>query len=307
MIGKVGYACINEHLKPKKFRSIRLATVRLKGIDALREVIHHNISFVEEILCWNLTHDITMYRVSSDLLPLVTHPDLLENYEWRWYNDLIIMNQLSRIRKLVKKHKMRLSMHPDQYTVINSNKAYVVQASIENLTYHSKLLAAIGGRDMIIHVGGVYGDKPNAMKRFVQVYNGLSDEIKSFLRLENDDKSYDIFEVLELSSETGVPIVFDLHHHRCLSEASITPMLLKRIQMTWSLMTPKIHLSSGKTSEKDRRHHDYISAEDCLWLCQIYGGHNIDVMVEAKQKEKAAMGVISYLNKSRINRIYHLN
>jgi len=84
-------------------------------------------------------------------------------------------------------------------------------------------------------------------------------------------------------------------------------MLLERIEMTWSLMTPKIHLSSGKTFEKDRRHHDYISGEDCLWLCQVYGGHNIDVMVEAKQKEKAAMGVMRYLKKSKINHIYQPN
>lgn len=307
MIGKVGYACVNEHLKPKKFRSIRLATVKSKGIEALQEVIYHNLALLEEILAWNIVHEITMYRLSSDLFPLITHPDLLEAYEWRWYNDLTIMEKLSDIKKLNKKHKMRLSMHPDQYTVINSQKDHVVKASIEYLTYHGKLLSAIGGQDMIIHVGGVYGDKANAMKRFVQAYNHLSDEIKRYLRLENDDKSYDIFDVLELSSETGVPVVFDLHHHRCLSDAPITPTLLERIEVTWSLMTPKIHLSSGRRSEKDRKHGDYIQSEDCRWLCQLYGGREVDVMVEAKKKEKAAMGLISYLKKSTINGSYHIH
>lgn len=301
MIAKVGYACVNEHLKPAKFRSCRLKTVKEKGINHLRDIILHNIDHTYNILEWNVAHHIRMYRVSSDLMPLVTHPDILAAYDWRWYKDHEVVEGLYRIHKFARQEEIRLSMHPDQYTVLNSPKEEVVKNSIDYLEYHAKLLSIIGGKDMIVHVGGVYGDKECALKRFVATYIGLSDEIKSYLRLENDDKSYNIFEVLELSDETGIPVVFDLHHHRCLMDVPISHDLLDQIERTWSLKTPKIHISSGKTGDKDRSHHDFISAKDCRSLCKLYGNRKVDVMVEAKKKEYAALGVMDYIRKGKVD------
>ncbi len=303
MVGKVGYACINEHLRPLGFRSCRLRTIESRGIEYLKEVILHNIQLTKEILEWNSLNLIFMYRVSSDLMPLVTHEQLLNDHPWRWYEDQDVLAALYSIRKLVKNNDIRLSMHPDQYTVLNSNKPLVVEKSILYLDYHAKILECMGGKDMIVHVGGVYGDKDSGMKRFVQVYHELSPLIKRYLRLENDDKSYNIHEVLEISYETSIPIVFDLHHHRCLLDTEVTVDLLDKIEATWVLRTPKIHISSGKSHSKDRSHHDYISVEDCRWLSKLYAGRRVDVMVEAKKKDYAAMGLISYLNKGTMNRI----
>ena len=304
MLGKVGYACVNEHLKPRKFRSCRLKTLYSEGTDYLKELILHNIELTRDIILWNVDNRLYFYRLSSDLMPLVTHPDVLRDFPWRWYEDLEIKAALSEIRGLVRKNGLRLSMHPDQYTVLNSNRPEVVAASIDYLDYHARILEAIGGQDMVLHGGGVYGDKANAMKRFVKHYLPLDDRIKKYMRLENDDRSYDIYDILVLSEETDIPVILDVHHHRVLSDGPITKTLLDRIEATWGLKTPKIHISTGRDHPRDRAHHDYISLEDCRMINRLYAGRRVDVMVEAKKKEYAALGLKDYLDKGKINEIY---
>lgn len=304
MINKIGYACINESLKPKTFRSCRLKTVQNKGIEFLKNLILYNIDFTYEILEWNIKNHIYMYRITSGIMPLITHRDILSMSSWRWYNDFEILEHLSKIKDLVCKHKLRISMHPDQFTVLNSNRKEVVQSSIEYLNYHCTLLNYINGQDIILHVGGVYGDKKNAIKRFINTYNSLSIELKQLLRLENDDKSYSIFEVLEISKETRIPIVFDYHHYRCLTQEDISVELIEKTEKTWKDKIPKMHISSGKTHLKDRKHHEYISLEDCKLIRETYANREIDIMIEAKMKEKAALKFIKDL--SLINNISKL-
>lgn len=299
MINRVGYACINEHLKPKTFKSCRLKTIKGKGITHLKDIILHNLDFTYEILNWNLNHEILLYRVTSDLMPLVTHQDVLAMDEWRWYEDEEIAIKLKVIKTLVQENNIRLSMHPDQFTVLNSNKSKVIEASLEYLEYHARLLHAIGGQDIIIHVGGVYGEKVAAMERFVEQYNLLSPKIRKLLRLENDDKSYSIFDVLEISEGTGVPIVFDYHHHRCLTDGVVTIDLIKRIERTWKSAVPKMHISSGKSSVKDRSHNEYISSEDCQAVVAFYQDCQVDVMIEAKMKDRAALRFLAEVERIR--------
>lgn len=300
MIRHVGYACVNETLKPQRFRSCRLKSVLEKGTDFLQQIILHNLNLTYNILVWNLEHDITMYRASSDMMPLVTHPDILNKFDWRWYKDEDIQTKLKQINHLVESKHIRLSMHPDQYTVLNSLRPEVVRNSIEYLAYHARLLDGMGGQDMIIHVGGVYGNKAEAMKRFVMNYLGLSDSIKKYIRIENDDKSYSINEVLNISDETGVPVVFDYHHHRCLGLSGIDEAILRRIMSSWEDKVPKMHISSGRSSVVDRSHSDYIEPRDIEAVDVLYKNYTIDVMVEAKKKELAALKMIDLLKQQSI-------
>jgi UV DNA damage endonuclease len=283
---RLGYACINESLKPKKFRSLRLKTIQTKGIHVLKEIILDNLEFLLEVLEWNLAHKIYFYRISSDIMPLITHPDVVA-YGWLWQEDEEVRNRLERVKALKIKENMRLSMHPDQFTVLNSLRPDVVESSIEYLIYHADFLEAISGDDMILHVGGVYGDKVAAMTRFIHVANSLPDKVKSYLRIENDDKSYNIYEVLSLSEQTGLSVVFDFHHHRCLLDDHVTKNILDKIFSTWTGI-PKVHISSGKSNPKDRSHSDYIDAKDLLWVYMLKQ-YDVDVMIEAKAKEKALL------------------
>lgn len=293
----LGYACVNESLKPKRFRTCRLKSVQSKGISYMRDLALDNVKLLKEILLWNIDHDIFMFRVISDLIPLATHPDILEQSDWRWYEDKEILDVFSQVKDISDTYNMRLSMHPDQFTVINSNNPKTVQNSIIYLDYHAKILAAIGGQDMILHVGGVYNNKELAMERFITVYKELDDNIKRYLRLENDDRSYSISDVLIISEATGIPICFDYHHNRCLSKEAIDDQIIEAIIGSWGKLRPKMHMSSGNTNPRDRKHHDYISEEDGELLYAFLEGKDIDVMVEAKKKEKATLRLMKQFRK----------
>jgi UV DNA damage endonuclease len=283
---RLGYACINESLRPEKYKSIKLKTFETYGITKLKEIICHNLDHLKRVLEWNVDKDIYFYRIPSDIMPLITHPKIMDT-GWNFYRDEEILNSLNQIRTFKQKHSIRLTMHPDQFTVINSIRQEVIDNSIVNLNYHAKFLNLIDGDDMVIHIGGVYGDKSAAIERFKTSYRTLSAEVKSLLRIENDDKSYNIYDVLSISESLKIPVIFDFHHHRCLTKEEVTVDLLESIFDTWK-SKPKVHISSGRTSEFDRSHSEYIANNDFKWVYMLRA-YDIDIMLEAKGKERALL------------------
>lgn len=295
MIKRIGYACINTSLKPKSFRSCRLKSVYSKGINYLREIIIHNLKLIKDIILWNLEKDIYMYRITSQVFPLVTHPDILRDFSFRWEEDYEILNIMQSIKEIALNNKIRLTMHPDQFTVLNSLNENVVKNSIKNIKYHYEVLKRLGGRDMIIHTGGVYGDKNSAIERFIKVYKNLSNEYKAYLRLENDDTSFTINDVLEISKNTDIPIVMDIHHHRCNNDGNTKiENIIDEVFKSWLELNriPKIHISSGSLHVLDKKHADYITGEDYKYVLSLSRKYDFDVMVEAKMKEKAVLRLI---------------
>jgi UV DNA damage endonuclease len=281
MIRHLGYACINETLKPLSYKSIRLKTIENKGIEVLKEVMLHNLNHLEHVLRWNLEHNIFFYRIGSDVFPLITHHFIRDQYTWE--NDEVILKRLAEIKVIVVENKLRISMHPDQFNVLNSLNEKVVQSTIETLSYHVNLLELIGGKDMILHVGGVYGDKKAAIARFIKNYNELDEKTKSYFRLENDDKSYTIHDVIEISKVCSIPIIFDYHHHRCHQDHELTPMDIRLIYDSWDYI-PKFHLSSGRSHSKDRSHADYIDKKDIEAIEALFD-FEFDLMLETKKKD----------------------
>lgn len=282
----LGYACVNETLKPEKFRDIRLKTIQTQGIKKLKEVVMHNFELLEKILKWNINHGIYFYRMPTGVIPLATHPEIMS--QWSYRDDEEIVDKIAAIAFMIKIYQIRLSIHPDQYHVINSNKIDVVKKSIESLNFYGQLMKDLGGSDLILHVGGVYGDKTVAMNRFIDNYHELSGDVKEIFRLENDDKSYSVYEVLEIAKAVQCSVVLDVHHHRCLSEKPLTQKMIDEVMNTWR-SKPKIHLSSGKTHERDKKHHDFILEEDVLWVYGLLKDRNVDIMIEAKKKELALL------------------
>ncbi|WP_100372957.1 UV DNA damage repair endonuclease UvsE [Bacillus sp. FJAT-45037] len=282
---KIGYPCQNLTL-PTRFRTCRLQTMEQEGMAKIKELTLMNIQMLQEVLRWNIEHDILFFRISSDMIPFATHPKMT----WVWQDDEDVKRELEVIKQLQKKHQLRLSMHPGQYTILNSPKAQVVRNAIKDLTYHAEFLEHIGGSDMILHTGGAYGDKASAKEAFVNTYKTLSPSIRALLRLENDDKTFHTEDVLEIHDMCGVPICFDLHHELCFDrEIHEVEKLVKKVLKTWSDLPyrPKMHLSSGKNAKNDRAHADYIKKEDYERLLMILGDHEVDIMLEAKAKEKA--------------------
>jgi UV DNA damage endonuclease len=284
---KIGYACINMTL-PSKFRTCRLATFEKEGIQKIKEITLHNLQTVIHVLHWNIEHDILFYRLSSELVPLASHPTM----DWKWWEDEDIVTLTDKINRLREQYDMRLSMHPGQYTVLSTNREQVLENSLKDLEYHDQLLELVGGRDMIIHGGGAYGDIESAKQSFVKNYGGLSQSVKDKLRLENDDKTYSLKDVLDIYDACQVPICFDIHHHTCHSnDEPLEPMLIK-VFLSWEgYGTPKVHISTGRNGETDRSHHDYISQKDYDQLIGTLGGREADIMFEAKQKELSVLKI----------------
>lgn len=286
---RLGYACMNTELKTI-FRTLRLATAEVEGTQKIKELTMKNFETTLQIINWNLENDIYFYRASSSIVPLSTHPI----NDWIWWEDPDVLAITDKIRSLVETHNMRVSVHPGQYTVLNSPKPEVVRKSIEDLEYHDKLIQLLGGSDIILHTGGAYGDKEAAKQRFAEAYLALSPSIRQRLRLENDDKTFTVRDVLDVHYMCKVPICFDIHHHNCNNEGE--PVDYAEILKTWEgYGIPKIHISTGKEGFTDLRHHGLVSETDFQELLKLLGGIDADIMFEAKLKEQSVLPFIRQL------------
>ncbi|GMQ58572.1 UV DNA damage repair endonuclease UvsE [Vallitalea sediminicola] len=258
-------------------------------INKLKKVTLSNLQDLEKILNYNIENDIHFYRLTSNLVPLATHPDVVD-WDYRKFFSI----DFEYIGKIIKKHSMRVDLHADQFNVINSVKKEVVEKTITNLYFLAMILEDINLPDgkIIIHVGGSIGGKKEAINRFITNFKHFPKVITDKIIIENDDKIFNIIDVLELCNELKVPMVLDAHHYRCNNEGEKLEDYIEDIFDTWNndKWLPKIHYSSGKDSEFDRKHSDYIFAKEFINLIeQVRSVQNrdFDIMLESKKKEKA--------------------
>lgn len=285
---KLGYACLNVTLGTK-MRTCRIKTVELAGMKKIKELTITNLNEVKKIMQWNIDNEIDLFRISSDIVPFGSHKILT----WDWWLDEEVLEITEQIKALKQKNNSRLTVHPGQYTIINSPNEKVVENAFRELDYHNKLLNLVDGTDMVIHVGGVYGEKEAAKNRWITNYKRLSEDIKGKLILENDDKSYHIKDILDIHSETGVPLCFDIHHHNCNNSEELDLEIgIEQVMKTWQdVRIPKMHISSGKNTKTDRSHHDYILESDFAAFIDILKENDVDIMFEVKKKELAVLKI----------------
>lgn len=288
----LGYVCINRSMKPENYRNLRLNSIKTKGIEYLEEVVLHNAKHLSKIVDWNIENEIYFYRMPSFLIPFATHPLVVDELRWHFSQMPEVIEIFSKIKLKVQKHNLRISAHPDQFTVLNSPKMDVVQRSINYLEYHGELMKQVGGKDIVLHIGGVYGNQKKAKEKFIENFKLLSPLVQKNLRIENDDTSYNLADVLEVAEEIDLPVIFDYHHHRCLESPGFeTEELIKRVKATWGKEIPKCHISSGEKNKKDKKHADYIALEDFRALDALMNHSLYDLMLEARMKEEALMNL----------------
>lgn len=271
-----------------------------KGGEKLLEATAENLKHTRRMLYYNLAHEIELYRFSSSLVPLATHPEI------RWDFLTPFRSEWREIGELVRKNGLRVSFHPNQFTLFTSPKKSITENATIDMDYHYRMLAAMGVKDsglINIHIGGAYGNKGDALARFYENLEVLPAAIKNIMTLENDDKTYNAAETLAACEQIGVPFVFDYHHH--LANPGTAPLeeLFPRLLHTWSGkgMPPKIHLSSPKSAQKFRSHADFVNAEfvmPCLRILQKLG-RDVDIMIEAKAKDQALLRLVEELSKLR--------
>lgn len=283
---RIGYACINLSIS-KKYRTFRLKTLQDRDIKKIEEVISHNIILFGDIIHDNIKNNIYVYRLTSNVIPFGAHIDMqniLREYEI--LKQPKIINELKRIKILQEQYNLRLSMHPSQFTVLTSTREEVIKNSIEEIKWQTEFIKQVGGENIIIHIGGAYGNKDLAIKRFKETVEKYKNDIdKNLLTIENDDKIYTSKEVVKLCKDVKLKWVYDFHHERCNPSEEI-----EIVNLLKEYPPDKYHLSTGVNGSYKPPHAEYISRGDYMdFLAQIEETNikKIDVIFEAKQKNLA--------------------
>jgi UV DNA damage endonuclease len=290
---RIGYPCINRTISCTTNSTFRLKSYSKKK---LYEKIINNINCLNKILEYNQKNKIQFFRISSDIIPFASHPICKAN----WAKDF--KKQLEQTGNYIKKHKMRISMHPDQFTILNAKDRTIVKRSIKELEYHCKLLDTMkldSTAKVQIHVGGVYGEKEKSIERFIKNYKKTSKTIKKRLAIENDHQSYSLKDCLQISKKTKIPIIFDTYHQECLNNGETIKQAITQAKKTWKKKDgPQIiHYSSQKTNARKGTHAEHINIRHFKKTIQNIKNLNLDIMLEIKDKEKSALKAIKEIKK----------
>ena len=294
---QLGLCCLNLTLreqKPSVFasRKMIIRSVEEKGIDALKEKILQNLKDTLVMIDYNEENGIKVFRLSSELFPHKSNPKV-EDYTFDFAKDL-----LKEIGEKARKYNHRITFHPGQYNVVGAPNQKRFQQTLDDLSYHCEVLDLMGmGCDsvMVVHGGGVYGDKAKAKERWCKQFYDLPENVQKRLVLENCERCFSIQDCLDISEKVNIPVVFDTHHYSCYGilhpdeHQEVPEYYIPKILETWEKrkIKPKFHVSE-QGSGKCGHHSDYIEElPDYLLNIPEKYGVKIDIMIEAKKKELA--------------------
>jgi UV DNA damage endonuclease len=287
---RLGLCCIFKE-QPISFR--RTTARFLSGLSGrnrlqrLSDICLSNAESLKKALEFCHENGIGDFRINSQILPLKTHPDV--GYDITDLPDAAqIVKDFKSCGTFAKTHHIRTTFHPDQFIILSSPDPAVVTRSIADLNYQAQVAGWVYADVINIHAGGVYGDKTSALARLMETIHGLAPAVRKRLTLENDDISYSPADLLPVCEKMKVPLVYDVHHHRCLPDGLTVEEATRRAARTWN-REPLFHVSSPKNgwrSANIRPHHDYIHWKDfpAGWLAL-----DLTVEVEAKAKELAVL------------------
>jgi UV DNA damage endonuclease len=299
MIVRFGYVAMSmqlENASPSKTMTMTTFSKlpdREAALRRLERIAEENLHNTLRLLKHNRYMDVHVYRMTSKLIPLATHEQLSD---WNPYPAL--QDHFTELGAFVKKHGMRVSFHPDHFTVLSTPRPEVYAHSKKDLNHHVTMLEMMGLDERAtcnIHVGGTYGNKEEAGKRFLRQFGELEERIARRITLENDDKTFTASDTLHICEQAGAPMVLDLHHHAVNNPEGVpADQLWPRIAITWQrryqdTLPPKIHISTPKNEKDPRAHADYVDPSLLMrFLLDIAATTPaIDVMIEAKRKDES--------------------
>ena len=282
--------------QPIKFRTTtatHLATLpRAAALGKVAGIGRDNAAALEAAVRWCAANGVGGFRMNNAVLPMRTHPKA-------GYLPALLPGGRGLIAafraagELAGELGVRLLFHPDQFVVLGSPRDEVVESSVEELEHLAEVADWVGADTLILHGGGAYGDKPAALGRFAETFGRLSEGVRGRLAVENDDRVFTPADLLPLCRELRVPLVYDVHHHRCLPDGMSVGAATDAAVATWEQAAaprePLLHISSPKEGwdgPKPHRHADYIDPAD--WPA-CWDGLTATVEVEAKAKELAVL------------------
>lgn len=291
---RLGYSSICNQLRNLGIFSsrgmIRNSLNKPGGLIVAKNLALKNIQDLQKIIIWNETQGIRLFRITSQLFP---H---LDDDETPKYDINFAIDLLKETGKIAKSYGHRITMHPGQHNILNSPNDKIVNKTINELVNHAKILMTMGykpehGSVIVIHVGGVYGDKPNSLNRWKKNWYLIPEFCRKYIVIENDEFSYNVMDVLNLSEELNIPMVLDFFHNEVSNDkVKITNELLLRIAKTWKNITPKFHYSVQLEGERRGSHGKTIDFLPLmlLKLPQILQ-QNVDCILEVKDKESSVL------------------
>lgn len=282
-----GYACLALGVVDTQMKS---CTMRTATPEHLREIITHNLQVLKRLVQYNKASHIHLFRISSDLIPFGSSP--VNNLPWQDE----FADTFEEIGKMIAEAGMRVSMHPGQYTVINSPDEDVVKRAVADLEYHEQVLHLLNTDStskIILHVGGAYGDKAVAIDRFSRNWVRLSDSVCNRIVLENDERIYNIADVLNIAWTLGIPAVFDTLHHsiNLPKENRSESDWILQCAKTWGTLDgrQKIHYSQQSSAGKPGAHSKTIYTQQFLSFYETVRHMDLDIMLEVKDKNLSAI------------------
>lgn len=293
----IGYACITVGLPQTGLRNCiqKSANEALLG-----ELIRHNLSILDQQIEYNIRWGIKLFRLSSDLIPFGSSP-INTLIWWDEYRDVF-----TRIGSKIAASGMRISMHPGQYTVLTSHDEDVCARAEADLLYHARVLDALGvgcENKIVLHIGGVYGDKSAATQRFATRFAALPDMVCRRLVIENDERCYHIADVLELAARLAIPAIYDnLHNLVYPADASKDDSFwIRQAAATWKSHDgrQKIHYAQQAPGKKPGAHAQQIRLPEFLSFVQSLDGLTPDIMLEVKNKDLSAIKCQNVLTPQR--------
>jgi UV DNA damage endonuclease len=285
---KIGYPCINRSIGCSSGRTFRLASYSGERLEA---TVRENLRCLEAILRFNLSSDLLFFRITSDLVPFGSHP--ISTAPW----EETFAEEFAALGRFITDHGMRISMHPDQFVIINAKDPEIVNRSGAELRYHARVLDALHldrTAKIQIHVGGVYGDKEAAMERFCREYSRLDESVLRRLVVENDDSRYTLADCLRIHEETGIPVLFDVFHHTVNPSGEGVAEAVGLSGATWRTHDGilMVDYSTAMPGGRRGRHTESIDTADFAQFLTRTAPTDMDIMLEIKDKEKSALAAV---------------
>ena len=281
--------CCQFAAQPIKFRTTTATALqrlpRREQLARLAELCRGNAVALLEALQYCAAHGIGSFRILSSIMPIKTHPVVGYRVE-ELPGAAELVAQFQRCGEFARTKNIRTGFHPDQFVVLNSPNPEIVKRSVADLESQAEIASWTNADTVNIHGGGGYGDKPAALERFARSLDLLSPAARTRLTVENDDKTFTPADLLPVCHATGVPLVYDAHHHRCCPDDLSVAEATAAARKTWT-REPLFHISSpleGWGGPQPERHHDYIEPDD---FPEAWRGWPLTVEVEAKAKELA--------------------
>jgi UV DNA damage endonuclease len=282
---RIGYPCINRSIGCTASHTFRLSSY---SDHRLRDTVRENLASLEKILAYNENHSLLFFRITSDLVPFASHTAC--TFPWQEY----FSGAFEHLGEYIRNHGFRISMHPDQFVLLNAPDIGVLRRSIADLVYQVRVLDLMGldsSAKVQIHVGGVYGNKTASIDRFVKHYHLLDPSIRRRLVIENDERLYTVSDCLAIHERTGIPVIMDSFHHSLLNNQERFADLLEPVRQTWNVADgiPMVDYSSQEAGKRAGAHAAHIVADDFRQFLATTRPADFDVMLEIKDKERSAL------------------